>query len=84
MIYKFNNLNISLPFEICQWQLINFFSRKMIFIKSQYKTHNGKQLAIISVLKTWQYNLEGYNYKIFVLIDYNNFYQFLDTKNLKS
>lgn len=56
----------------------------MIFIESHYKTHNGKQSAIISVLKTWHYNLEGYNHKIFILIDYNNFYQFLDIKSLKS
>ena len=45
-----------------QWYLVAFFSRKMILIKIQYKTHNGKLLAIIEIFKTWHYYLKSYKH----------------------
>ena len=54
----------------------------MIPIQTWYKTYNNKLLAIIETFKTWQHYLKGYKYEIFVLIDHNNFCQFIDTKSL--
>lgn len=45
----------------------------MIITETQYKTHNQEFLAIIKAFKTWYHYLEGYKYKIFVLINYKNF-----------
>ena len=56
----------------------------MILVKTQYKTHNGKLLAIIEALKTWHYYLEDYKHEIFVFIDHNNFPHFMEIKNLNS
>ena len=38
--------------DLGRCHLIAFFSRKMISAKTQYKTHDGKLLAIIEVFKT--------------------------------
>ena len=56
----------------------------MISAKTWYKTQNAEFLAIIEAFKTWYYYLEGCKYKILVLINYNNFCQFMDKKNLSS
>ena len=37
----------------------------MIPIKTQYKIHNGKLLAIIKAFKTWQHYFEEWKYKVF-------------------
>ena len=41
-------------------------------------------LAIIEDFKIWCYYFKSYKHKIFVLIYYNNLYQFIDTKSLSS
>ena len=56
----------------------------MISAETWYETHDGKLLAIVKVLKTWHYYLEGYKHEIFVLTDYNNLCHFLDIKSLSS
>ena len=38
--------------DLDQWHPIAFFSKKKILVKTQYKTHNGKFLAIIKAFKT--------------------------------
>lgn len=53
-------------------------------VKSQYKTHNSELLAIIEVFKFWQHCVNGCKYEFFIFINYNNFYQFINTKNLNS
>ena len=68
--------------EIDQWHPVVFFSRKMIPVKTQYKTYNLELLAIIETFKTWYYYLEKCKYEVFVFIDYNNLCQFINTKNL--
>ncbi len=79
------NLNlISSKSKIGQWYLIGFFSQKMIPTETRYKTHDHELLAIIEAFKTWRHNLEGCKYKVFVLIEYNNLCQFIDTKSLSS
>ena len=52
----------------------------MIFAKIWYKTHNNEFLAIVKTFKIWHYYLANYKYKIFVFINYNNLYYFIDTK----
>ena len=66
------------------WHPVAYFSRKMIPAKTRYETHNGELLAIVEAFKTWQHYLEDCKHKIFVLTDYNNLCQFIDTKSLSS
>ena len=54
----------------------------MISAKTQYKTQNAKFLAIIKALKTYYDYLKGCKHKVFVLINYNNLCQFINTKSL--
>ena len=61
-----------------------YFLRKMIPTKTQYKTLNGEVLAIIEAFKIWRHYLEGCKHKVLVFTDYNNFWQFMDTKRLSS
>ena len=49
-----------------------FFYRKMILIKTQYKTNNRELLAIIKEFKMWKHYLEGCKHEVFMLTDYNN------------
>ena len=69
-------------YNLGQWHLVAFFSRKIISAKTWYETHNSELLAIIKAFITWRHYLEGCKHKILVLIDYNNLYRFIDTKNL--
>ena len=61
-----------------------YFSRKMILAETWYKTHNNKLLVILEAFKTWWYNLEGCKHEFLVLTNYNNFCQFMNTRNLIS
>ena len=65
-----------------QWHLIAYYLQKMISVKTRYKTHNGKLLAIVEVFKIWRRYLEGCKYKVLMLTNYNNFCHFMDTKRL--
>ena len=56
----------------------------MIPAKTQYKTHNGKLLAIVKAFKTWRHYLEGCKHEVLVLTDHNNLRRFMDTKSLSS
>lgn len=61
---------------------MTFFSKKMISVETRYKTYNRKLLAIMKTFKTWRHYLKSCKYKVLVLTDYNNFYWFMNTKNL--
>ncbi len=67
-----------------QWYPVVFFSRKLIPIKTWYKTHDGKLLAIVEVFKTWRHYLEGCKHEVLVLTDHNNLQRFMDKKSLSS
>ena len=67
-----------------QWHPAAYFSQKMILAKTCYKTHNGKLLVIVKAFKTWRHYLKGCKHKVFVLTDYNNLWQFINTKSLSS
>lgn len=54
----------------------------MILIKTRYKTDDNKLLAIIKAFKTWHHNLKDCKHKVFILINHNNIYQFINIKNL--
>ncbi len=70
--------------DLGQWHLVAFFSRKMISAETQYKTHDGKLLAIVEVSKTWRHYLEGCKHEVLVLTDHNNLQRFINTKSLSS
>ena len=67
-----------------QWHPVAFISQKMIPVETKYKTHNGEFLAIVEVFKTWKYYLKSFWHEVFVLTNYNNLRQFIDTKSLSS
>ena len=67
-----------------QWHPVAYFFWKMILAKTCYKTHNGELLTIVKGFKTWRHYLEGCKYEVFVLTDYNNLQQFMDTNSLSS
>ena len=52
---------------------MSFFSQKMILVKTRYEIHDNKFLAIVKTFKTWKHYLEGSQYKVFMLTNYNNF-----------
>lgn len=57
---------------------MTFYSQKMIPVENQYEININKLLVIVEAFKTYQYYLEGCKYEVFVLIDYNNLYHFID------
>ena len=63
---------------------ISLFSKKMIPVKTQYKTLKGKLLAIVDAYKIWHYYLNDCKPEILVLIQYNNLYYFMDIVNPSS
>ena len=67
-----------------QWHLVAYFLRKIIPAKTWYKTYNGEFLAIVKAFKTWRHYLKSCKHEVFVLTDHNNFWRFIDTKNLSS
>lgn len=58
------------------------FFRKIIPIKTQYKTYNQELLTIVEVFKTYYNDLEAYEYKIFIFTNHNNLCQFIIIKDL--
>ena len=62
----------------------NIFLKKIILIKTWYKTHNNNFLAIIRIFITWKHYSKAYKHEIFDFTDYNNFCYFINTKNLSS
>lgn len=54
----------------------------MLPAETRYKTYDDEFLAIVDVFKTWYYYLEDFKYKILIFTNYNNLWQFMDTKNL--
>ena len=62
----------------------NNFLKKMISAKIWYEIYNNKLLAIVKAFKTRRHYFKSCNHEIFVLTNHNNFYHFIDTKNLSS
>ena len=56
----------------------------MISAETWYKTHNQELLAIVKAFKIWRHYLEKCKYKVFILTNYNNLHQFMDTTSLSS
>ena len=52
----------------------------MILVKIEYKIYNSKIFAIIEKFKTWHDYLKNCKHKVFILINYNNFYYFINIK----
>lgn len=67
-----------------QWYPMMHFLKKMMPAETRYKTYNGKFLANVKVFKILCYYLEGCKHEVFLVIDYYNLRQFIDTKNLSS
>ena len=68
--------------DLDQWHPIAHYLRKMILAKTWFKSHNSEFVAIVELFKIWKQYLESYKHKVFVLIDYNNFQQFINIKSL--
>ena len=45
-------------------------------------TEYDKLLVIVKAFKTWGHYFESYKHKILILTNYNNLFQFMNTKNL--
>lgn len=56
----------------------------MILEETRYSSHDDKLLAIIKLFKTLHLFIKRCKHDVFVLIDCNNMYHFLDMKNLNS
>ena len=54
----------------------------MISAKTCYKTHDAELLAIVETFKNWRHYLEGCQYEIPVLTNYNNLRRFMNPKIL--
>ena len=67
-----------------RWHPVAFYLQKIILAKTQYKTHNGKLLAIVEAFKTWRHQLKRCKHEVLMLTDHNNLRRFMDTKNLSS
>ena len=68
--------------NLSRCHLIAFFFRKMIQTKTWYETYDGELLTIIEAFKTWKCYLKVCKHELFMLMNYNNFQHFMDTKNL--
>ena len=56
----------------------------MILAETKYETHNDELLAIVEAFKTWKLYIEGFQFEVLMLINHNNFWQFMDKKSLSS
>ena len=79
-----SQLNLDSYTSSNQWHPIAYFSRKMISVETQYKTHNAELLASVEAFKTWRHYLEDCKYKVLVLTNHNNICWFMDIKSLSS
>lgn len=52
----------------------------MIPAKIRYATYNGELLAIVKSFKTERHYLKEFQYEVLILIDHNNFWQFMNKK----
>ena len=68
--------------ETSQWHLVAYYSQKIIPAETRYETHNTKLLVIVETFKNWRHYLEGCQYEVLVLNNYNNLRRFMDTKSL--
>lgn len=48
-----------------------------MFVKIYYKTYNSKLLIIVNTFKILKYYIKDSKYKVFILINNNNFYYFI-------
>ena len=82
--YAIDSVLSQLTSDSGQWNLVAYFSRKMIPAKTCYETHDRELLAIVEVFNTWWHYLEGCRHKVLVLTNHNNLCQFMDTKSPSS
>ena len=65
-----------------QGKLLNYYSRKLTPIETNYTIGNKKMLTVIIALKYWRHFTQGTKYKILVHIDHKGLMFFLETKQL--
>ena len=68
--------------NLCQWHPVDYYSQKMILVKTRHKTHDNKLLGIVEAFETWRHYLEGCKHKMLVFTNHNNYYYLMDIKNL--
>ena len=62
----------------------NSTRRLIIYIKKFWPKLDTKLIIIVKALKRWEQYLESYNHKVFILINCNNVFRFIDIKSLSS
>ena len=82
--YAIDGVLSQLTNDLGRWHPVAYFLRKMIPAKTRYKTHNGEFLAIIETFRSWRNYLKDCKHEVFVLINHNNLWRFMDTKSLSS
>jgi len=65
-----------------QWNLITYWSQKLLSTENNYETYNLKFLIIVEAFKQWCYYLEESSHSIEILIDHNNLCEFMNVKML--
>ena len=55
-----------------QWNLVVYYSQKMLTAKIWYKTHDGNLLALVEAFKTWWHYLKDCKHKVLVFTNHNN------------
>ena len=65
-----------------KWHFVAFYSRKIIFAKTRYETHDQKLLTIIMTFKQWRHYLKNSRHSVIVLTDHNNLRYFMTTTSL--
>ena len=65
-----------------KWHFVAFYSRKIIFAKIRYETHDQKLLTIIMTFKQWKHYLKNSRHSVIVLTDHNNLRYFMTTTSL--
>lgn len=82
--YAIGGILYQLTLKFGQWHFIAFFFKKMILKETWYETYNQELLAVVKAFKTLHHYLETCKFEVFVLTDYNNLRQFMNTKSLSS
>ena len=73
-------MTLSLP----NYYLVIYFFRKMILLKTRYKTYNSELLIIIETSKNWRYNLNMGKYEALIFIGHGKLNQYMNTIILSS
>ena len=64
------------------WHSVTYWSRKLMSVKINYKTHDFELLVIVETFKQWCHYLKSSQYSVEILTDHNNLWSFMKVKVL--